>query len=117
MTLWVHEYMQNLKNAIFWDVTPCGSCKSRHFGGMYRFHLVTAKVVHSLLTLVNLMMEAIHSSKMSVLAKAPKRNLPEDGILHNHCRENFQSYISPWLIIYLHIPVQRIKTRMEIRQS
>jgi hypothetical protein len=22
-----------MKNAVFWDVTPCGSCKSRRFGG------------------------------------------------------------------------------------
>jgi hypothetical protein len=22
-----------LKNAVFWDVTPCGSCKDRRFGG------------------------------------------------------------------------------------
>jgi hypothetical protein len=22
-----------MKNALFWDVTPCGSCKNRHFGG------------------------------------------------------------------------------------
>jgi hypothetical protein len=21
------------KNGVFWDVTPCGSCKNRHFGG------------------------------------------------------------------------------------
>jgi hypothetical protein len=26
-----------LKNAIFWVVTPRGSCKNRHFGGMYAF--------------------------------------------------------------------------------
>jgi hypothetical protein len=26
------------KNAISWDVTPCGSCKNRHFGGMYHLH-------------------------------------------------------------------------------
>jgi hypothetical protein len=26
------------KNAIFWDVTPCGSCKNRRFRGTYRFH-------------------------------------------------------------------------------
>jgi hypothetical protein len=25
-----------LKNAVFWDVTPCGSCNSRHFGGICR---------------------------------------------------------------------------------
>jgi hypothetical protein len=22
-----------MKNAVFWDVTPCGSCKNRRFGG------------------------------------------------------------------------------------
>jgi hypothetical protein len=22
-----------LQNAVFWDVTPCGSCKNRRFGG------------------------------------------------------------------------------------
>jgi hypothetical protein len=25
-----------MKNAIFWDVTPCDSCKNLCFGGMYR---------------------------------------------------------------------------------
>jgi hypothetical protein len=27
-----------LKNCVFWDVTPCGSCKNRRFGGSYRLH-------------------------------------------------------------------------------
>jgi hypothetical protein len=26
------------KNAVFLDVTPCGSCKNRHFAGTYRLH-------------------------------------------------------------------------------
>jgi hypothetical protein len=26
-----------MKNAVFWDVTPCGSCKNRRFGGKYFF--------------------------------------------------------------------------------
>jgi hypothetical protein len=26
------------KNAFFWDVTPCDSCKNRSFGGMCRLH-------------------------------------------------------------------------------
>jgi hypothetical protein len=30
--------MLAVKNAIFWDVTPCGSCKNRRFGGTYRLH-------------------------------------------------------------------------------
>jgi hypothetical protein len=24
-----------MKNAVFWDVTPCGSCKNRRFGGTW----------------------------------------------------------------------------------
>jgi hypothetical protein len=41
-----------LKNAVFWDVTLCGSYKS------YR------------------------------------RDIPEDGIIHNHRRENIKSFIA-----------------------
>jgi hypothetical protein len=29
----------SIKNSVFWNVTPCGSCKNRRFGGTYRFHL------------------------------------------------------------------------------
>jgi hypothetical protein len=25
-------------NAVFWDVTPCGSCKNRRFGATYQIH-------------------------------------------------------------------------------
>jgi hypothetical protein len=28
----------HIKNAVFWDVIPCGSCRNRRFGGTYRFH-------------------------------------------------------------------------------
>jgi hypothetical protein len=27
-----------MKNAVFWDIPKCGSCKNRHFGGTYRHH-------------------------------------------------------------------------------
>jgi hypothetical protein len=27
-----------MKNAVFWDVTPCSACKNRHLGGTYRLH-------------------------------------------------------------------------------
>jgi hypothetical protein len=69
-----------MKNAILWDVTPCGSCKNRHFGGTYRLRhqdeitklLVTANVLGSPI-LFTLVMEAIVSSETSVLTKATRR--------------------------------------------
>jgi hypothetical protein len=27
-----------VQNGVFWDVTPCGSCKNRRFGGTQRLH-------------------------------------------------------------------------------
>jgi hypothetical protein len=27
-----------MKNAVFWDVTPCSSCKNPSLGGIYRHH-------------------------------------------------------------------------------
>jgi hypothetical protein len=30
-------------NAVFWDMTQCGSCKNRRFGGTYLFHYHSEK--------------------------------------------------------------------------
>jgi hypothetical protein len=53
---------------------------------------ITAIVAPSSPILVTLKMEAIHSSETFVHTRAARRNIPEDGILHNHRRENPKSY-------------------------
>jgi hypothetical protein len=61
-----------MKNAIFWDVTPCGVLRS----------LVTDSIVPSSPILVTMMIEAVHFSEMSILTTATWCNIPEGGLLH-----------------------------------
>jgi hypothetical protein len=53
--------------------------------------LVTANV-RSLLILSTLMMEAVRSFETSVLTRATRYHLSEDGILDSHPHENLKSY-------------------------
>jgi predicted ABC-type ATPase len=44
--------------------------------------------VNSWLILFTLMMKAIRSSDTSVITRVTRHDIPEDGILHRHRREN-----------------------------
>jgi hypothetical protein len=64
--------LSTMKNALFWDVTPCGSCKD----------------------LATLLMNVLCSSETSVPTRATRRNTLDDGILHSHRPENLKDYIA-----------------------
>jgi hypothetical protein len=53
--------------------------------------LVAASVVPSSPILVTQMKEALSSSETLVLTRVTWRNIPEDTILHSHCREDLKS--------------------------
>jgi hypothetical protein len=54
--------------------------------------LVTANFVPSSLILSTLIMDEIRSFETSLVSRATRRHIPEDGILHSHRREGLTSY-------------------------
>jgi hypothetical protein len=85
-----------MKNAVFWDVMPCGSFKNQSFGGTWHLYhqgdfgfihsvrrlLVTANGVPNSPILVTLMMQALRSSETSVLTRAAQRNIEKTAFFN-----------------------------------
>jgi hypothetical protein len=110
-----------MKNVVFWDVAPCGSCKDRRFGGRYRLHLqggknqLNANVVPSSLTFPTLKMEVTRSSKSSFLTGLTWCHIPQEGILYfqlNNILSIFSSSLKRNLLCCTHHCQHRIISRI-----
>jgi hypothetical protein len=74
-----------MKNVVFLDVMPCGSCENLCFGGIPHSMLqllVAVNVVPSSLIRFALIMEATRSSESFVLTTVTRCHIPEVGILY-----------------------------------
>jgi hypothetical protein len=79
-----------MKNAVFWDVTPCRSCVNRRFGGKYRLHLQGRKNSRERnrreqVAAATLKIEAIRCTETSVHTGSTPRHFLEDGVLQGLC--------------------------------
>jgi hypothetical protein len=85
-----------LNIAVFWDIKTQFVPHRKHIKSALRSPakqlLVTAYVLHGSLIHSTLMMEATRSFETAALTSAKRRNIPEDCIIHSHCRENLKFY-------------------------
>jgi hypothetical protein len=98
-----------LKNAVFWDVSPCSSCVNRSFGGSYRLHLQggqnrgwgisasrwlqTTLTGFSQVVFSTLKMEGKSSSETSGHTGTTRQHIPEKAFFIVTTMENLKSYI------------------------
>jgi hypothetical protein len=82
-----------MKNGVFWYATPCGSCKSRRFGGMERLHHHGGKNQRARTTLVlaatEVRCEKIITSVLRLLVSGSV--VPSSPILFTLMREVIRS--------------------------
>jgi hypothetical protein len=71
-----------MKNGVFWDVEPCGSCVNRRFGGTWmQTPAATCSRWFPRVDFCTLKMEAIRASETSVHTRSTRCHIPEDAIL------------------------------------
>jgi hypothetical protein len=122
----------NMKNVVFWDISPCGSCRNRRFVRTYRLYppgeniqrtkntLARASdcsTLRSIVAIANMFLVlcfhpddgggGIFSSETSIPTRTSRRHIPEDDILTNHVHFNCESitFISYHFVFLYSIPL------------
>jgi hypothetical protein len=112
---WKLSLNKLIKNAVFWDVTPCRPCVNRRFGWIYRLNLQGRK--HSRVRNQHEQVVADWATETSVHTSSTLRHIPEDYILHSHRRENFKSYKQTNSLGHLKGEVVVNKTRFQLQKK
>jgi hypothetical protein len=79
----------SVNNAVFWDVTPRGSCKNWRSEERIT-PIIKVKRIRELGTTLAVTSNWSTLRRTSVLTRVTGRHIPEDGILHRHRRENLK---------------------------
>jgi hypothetical protein len=128
-----------IKNAMFWDITPCSPLKVNwRFGGTYRLHLQGRRISRArnqresrCLSLPpaltpfscsayssTLKTEAIYSSETSLdIQRTTRRYIPEDSTLRYHRCENLKSYSKIHYKLLDHLLILQIFFKMRPSMS
>jgi hypothetical protein len=90
----------SLKNAVFWNMMPCGSCKMQHFRGAFHLHHQGRKIQQARNISSNEQLKHTAKKVWFFLTRATQRHIPEESILHSYHCENLKSSI-PSLLLHV----------------
>jgi hypothetical protein len=127
----------NLKNAVSWDLAPCGSCKDGRFGATRCLHLRDRKknmrarkemfanrlTSNIFLARVFFLPWRWRRHSPPVLTRSTRRHIPKYFILHNHLRENLKSQnlvysvLSYFLVQYSQFPLQLYSVTLRTQRT
>jgi hypothetical protein len=82
-----------MKNAVFWDLTLCDSCKNRRFGGTYRLHHPSDKNRRAR-NVSSLILVRPYIPPKRWFLQEPHGVTSHKMALHSHRRETLKSYIA-----------------------
>jgi hypothetical protein len=91
----IREFGKTLavQTVVFWDMAALVIVIATKTSNLTKLRVIsTANVVPSSRTVTILKMEVVSSPETLVLTKTTRHHIPEEGILHNHRREDLKLY-------------------------